>query len=45
MHGAVGGCKSGEKDPNYRHGVRAKAMSKVRALIRKLSGPTAWGDI
>jgi hypothetical protein len=45
MHGAGGGAASGPKHPNYRHGVRAKEMSEVRALIRELSGSTAWGDI
>jgi hypothetical protein len=45
MHGAGGGCKSGPEHPNYRHGVRAKEMSEVCALIRELSGSTAWGDM
>jgi hypothetical protein len=45
MHGAGGGAASGPAHPNYRHGVRTNAMSEVRALIRELSGSTAWGDI
>jgi len=34
MHGAGGGCKSGAKHPNYRHGMRTKEMGEIRDIMR-----------
>lgn len=36
MHGAGGGSKSGEQHPNYRHGLRTRAMREIQGLVRKL---------
>jgi hypothetical protein len=36
MHGAGGGATSGPAHPNYRYGVRTKAMQDIRALSRLL---------
>jgi hypothetical protein len=41
MHGAGGGQPSGASHPNFRHGLRTKSLSEMRALIRLLKNAGA----
>jgi hypothetical protein len=37
MHGARGSAPEGERNGNYRHGVRTKATIELRRFIKSLS--------
>jgi hypothetical protein len=41
MHGARGGTPEGERNGNYRHGVRTKEATELRKLIRALAANNA----
>ena len=45
MHGAGGGCRSGNQHPNYSHGTRTKSSRDLRDLILSFRNVSSEGVI